>query len=287
MAETLGALLDEAAAALSAAGFEEPRRRARRLVAEGLGLDPTQLLVDPKRPVAAGEARQMRRLVARLVAHEPASRIFGHREFWGLDFALSADTLEPRPESEAVVEAVLRAVPHRNAAMRLLDLGTGTGCLLLALLSEFPAAVGIGIDLSSGAALTARRNAAALGLAERARFIVGDWGTALSAKFSVIVANPPYIARPDLAGLPPEVRDWDPLRALDGGADGLAAYRALAEDLARLATPTGVVALECGFGQADAVAAIVASRGFSIEAVEADLHGIARCLLARPVVPMA
>jgi release factor glutamine methyltransferase len=209
------------------------------------------------------------------------TRILGRREFWGLEFALSPDTLDPRPETETVIEAVVTRRPDRTHAYRILDLGTGSGCLLLALLSEFPKASGIGVDIAPGAAATARRNAEALGLADRAHFFAGDWGAALAGSFDVIVANPPYIARAVIPNLPSEVREHDPHRALDGGADGLAAYRTMAADLPRLLAPDGLFAGEIGSDQAGRVAAVLACAGLTVEAVLPDLAGLSRCAVAR------
>jgi release factor glutamine methyltransferase len=281
--ETLGAILAEAAAALSKAGLDESRRRARRLVAESLGLSPAALLSRPRQGLEPGEADRVRRMLGRMIAGEPISRILGRREFWGLNFALSADTLDPRPESETVVEAVLARFADRGAPFDFLDLGTGTGCLLLALLAEFPAAAGVGADISAGAVSTARSNAAALGLADRARFFVGDWASALSGRFAAIVANPPYIAEMALADLPPEVRCYDPQRALNGGVDGLVAYRMIAADLPALLMPDGVLAVEVGAGQGAAAAAIFEARGLMIDGIEHDLAGVERCVVLRPV----
>jgi release factor glutamine methyltransferase len=216
-----------------------------------------------------------------MIAHEPLSRIIGRREFWGLEFMLSGDTLDPRPESETVVEAVLARLPDRTGAYRFLDLGTGTGCLLLALLSEFPRAIGVGIDIAAGAARTARRNAELLGLGGRAHFVVGDWVRAVAGGFDAVVANPPYIATPAVARLAPEVRNHDPHRALDGGADGLLAYRAIAVDLHRLLLSGGIFAAEIGQGQADSVAAILVQNGLAIDGLAHDLAGIVRCVVAR------
>jgi release factor glutamine methyltransferase len=216
-----------------------------------------------------------------MVAREPLSRILGRREFWGLEFALCADTLDPRPETETIVEAVLQRFPDRDRPLRLLDLGTGTGCIVLALLSEFPNAVGFGVDLSAGAATTARRNAGSLGFADRAHFLVGDWGAAISDKFEAITANPPYIADDSLAGLPREVLLHDPHLALSGGKDGLQAYRSLAMDLGRLLRPKALFFGEIGLGQEGAVAAIIRASGLVIEGYENDLGGTARCIVAR------
>jgi len=279
--ETLGSLLGEVASMLSQAGFTEPRRAARRLVASTLDLTPAELLSHSEQVLDEQHTGRVRRALDRMAEHEPLSRIVGRREFWGLEFTLCGDTLDPRPETETVVEAVLRRVLDRDAPLRFLDLGTGTGCILLALLSEFPAATGFGVDLALGAVMTARRNAAALGLAERAHFLVGDWGTAISGRFDVIASNPPYIGGAALADLPPEVALYDPRLALDGGADGLGAYRSLVFDLLRLLRPGGVFACEVGSGQAPAVAAILRARGFEVDGCERDLAGIARCVMAR------
>ena len=274
-------MLAEAAAALRMGGIDEPRRRARRLLAGLLELSPTELLSHLEREIEAVEGERLRGSLARMVRGEPLSRILGWREFWGLRFALSADTLDPRPESETIVEAVLARIGDRGAPLAFLDLGTGTGCLLLALLSEFPAASGIGIDLSEGAAATARRNAEVLGLGHRARFFVGSWGSALSGRFDVIVANPPYIARAALAGLPPEVVRYDPRAALDGGDDGLAAYRRIAAEAPERLAGDGILAVEVGFGQATAAAEIFAAAGLLIDGTERDLAGVERCIVAR------
>jgi release factor glutamine methyltransferase len=281
MAQTLGSIFAEAAAALAAAGCGAARRRARRLIGAALDLGSSELLAHPDQEIAERQVQHIRWMVRRMIACEPLSRMAGRREFWGLEFGLSADTLDPRPDSETVVEAVLRCLPRRDAALRLLDLGTGTGCLLLALLSELPRATGVALDIGAGAAATARMNAAALGLASRARFLVGDWGRALAGRFAVVVANPPYISRAALAELPRAVRGYDPPRALDGGADGLQAYRAIAADLPDLLTPDGIFATEVGRGHADAVARMLENIGLAVDPVAYDLAGIARCVVGR------
>src|SRR4029077_19660587 len=235
--QTLGSLLAEAGAALTQAKLGEPRRRARRLVSSTLALAPADLWAHPERAVDERATDRVRVALARMVDREPLSRALGRRGFWGLEFGLSADTLDPRPETETVVTAVLRSIPDRGAPLRFLDLGTGTGCILLALLTEFPAATGFGIDIAVGAAMTARDNAAALGLARRAHFFVGDWEGATAGVFDVIISNPPYIASAALAELPREVALYDPRRALDGGPDGLGCHRLLAADLPRLMGP--------------------------------------------------
>lgn len=280
--ETIGSTLGEVAAALNAAGFDEARRRARRLVAAALDLSPTEVFTRLDRMITEDEGERVAGLLRRAVNHEPLSRILGRREFWGLEFALSPDTLDPRPESETLVEAVLARLPERGRPCRFLDLGTGSGCLLLALLSEFPAATGIGVDRAFGASLVARRNADRLGFGGRAAFVVGDWATAIGAGFDAVVANPPYIASAEMALLPPEVRNFDPALALDGGADGLDSYRAIAADLPCLLGPSGLFACEIGAGQDAAVAASLAGGGLIVEDIVPDLAGIPRCVIARP-----
>jgi len=279
--ETIGSILGEVVAALSVAGLDEARRRARRLVAAALGLSAAEVFAHPDRMITEDEGERVACLLRRILAHEPLSRILGVREFWGLEFSLSADTLDPRPETETVVEAVLARLPERDRPYRFLDLGTGSGCLLLALLSEFPAACGLGIDRVFSAAVTARHNAERLGFGARAWFAVGDWGAAFAGSFDVIVANPPYIETAEMARLPREVRDFDPLLALDGGADGLDAYRTIVADAPRLLRPDGLFACEVGAGQDAAVAAIIAEGGLAIEDIVPDLAGIARCVIAR------
>jgi release factor glutamine methyltransferase len=278
---TLGGLLSRAAAALARAGFEEPRRQARRLIAGALDLHPGDLVAHPERAVGEDAQAGLDSLLARMLAGEPLSRILGRREFWGLEFALSPDTLDPRPETETLVEAVLKRRPERGTAWRLADLGTGTGCVLLALLHEYPVASGVGVDLLPGAAVTARANAEALGLAGRAGFLAGDWGAAVAGRFDIITANPPYIATATLSDLPLAVRGYDPRPALDGGADGLAAYRAIAAAARRLLRPGGLVAWEVGAEQAEAVVAIAGAAGLAFDGLEADLAGIARVVAAR------
>jgi release factor glutamine methyltransferase len=245
-----------------------------------LGLSSAEVFAHPQRLLDREEHARIAAIARRVAAREPLSRITGRREFWGLDFVLSPDTLDPRPETETIVEAVLARFSDRDKAYRFLDLGTGSGCLLLALLSEYSKASGIGIDVMPGAAITARHNAVRLGLGERASFVVANWSEGLAGAFDAVVANPPYIATADLAALMPEVRDHDPRRALDGGTDGLAAYRAIARDVPRLLVPGGLLAAEIGQGQADSVAEIIMAGGLAVERAAPDLAGIARVVLA-------
>jgi release factor glutamine methyltransferase len=279
--ETLGSTLGAVAAALAEAGFDAPRRRARRVVAAALGLSASEVFAQLDRMIAGVDGERVSEFLTRAVAHEPLSRILGVREFWGLEFALSPDTLDPRPESETIIEAVLTRLPERERGYRILDLGTGSGCLLLALLSELPAATGSGVDAAPGAIGAARRNAERLGLAARAEFGVGDWAEPPGQEYDIVVANPPYIATADIAGLPPEVRDFDPRLALDGGVDGLDPYRVIATALPRLLRPGGLFAGEFGQDQHAAVASLIAGGGLTVETVVPDLAGIPRCVVAR------
>lgn len=280
---TLAEAVSAATARLDAAGIEAARRDARLLICRLLGAGPELLLAHPDRTLTGEEAARCEAAVARRAAREPVARVLGTREFWSLPFALNSETLDPRPDSETLVEAVLQAIVDRQAPLRLLDLGTGSGCLLLALLSELPQARGTGIDVSQSAADLATTNAAVLGLAERAAFIQHSWddGLALEAvPWDIIVSNPPYIASADIPGLAPEVARYDPAAALDGGADGLAAYRALIPAAVAVLKPGGLLALEIGRGQAAAVEELLAAAGLTDLCRAADLSGIERCLLA-------
>jgi len=212
------------------------------------------------------------------------ARILGCKEFWGLPLRVNAETLLPRPETETVVEAALAALEGRHRTsdpLRIVDLGTGSGALLLALLSELPDAFGIGTDISVTALGCARDNAAALGLSARASFVACDYGAALNGPVDVLVSNPPYVAREEIADLQPEVRDYDPRRALDGGPDGLDGYREVAAHACRLLAPSGVLAVELGRGQLGAVTAILAGAGLVRPASQHDLAGISRALVMR------
>ena len=227
-----------------------------------------------------GAAARLQDALARRLAGEPLWRILGAREFWGLDFALSPGTLEPRPDSETLIEAALaHLVARRGEALRILDLGTGTGCLLIAALHEFPLASGIGIDLSQDAVATASANALRNGVAERVEFQLGEWTRGLSGRFDLILSNPPYIASAEIAGLDANVREHDPLLALDGGPDGLSAYRALAAALPGRLEPDGLAVLEIGAGQADDVTALMAGAGLRHLASHRDLGGHIRALV--------
>jgi release factor glutamine methyltransferase len=266
-----------AAATATLAALDSPRREAQLLLAHATGLDPTALLRERDRVI---DAPGFDAMVARRAAREPLALITGRQGFWTLDLEVSADTLIPRADSEALIEAALAAFPER-AVGRVLDLGTGTGCLLLATLTEFPAAWGVGVDLSPAAAALARRNAASLGLANRCAVMAGDWATALRGTFDLVLSNPPYIAADAIAGLMPEVSRYEPRRALDGGADGLGAYRRILAALPALLAPGGVAILELGAGQEADVAALACLEGLAPDGARPDLNGTARALPVR------
>ena len=270
---------------LRAAGVDSPRGEARRLLAHALGVRPEDIVSGNIPPQGAEVRDRFETALARRAAREPLAYILGSREFWSLDFAVGPGVLVPRPESEIMVEEALKRFPVRDAPLRVVDLGTGSGCLLLAFLSERPKAEGLGVDISEEALAMAKRNAESLGLASRTRFLRGDWMSALSGGWDVIFVNPPYIAESDLPGLDPEVGQFEPRAALDGGPDGLSAYRCIAAALRPQLRPGGRAFLEVGQGQAGPVEGLLAEKGLSVEGTVFDLAGIPRCLvvIAMPV----
>ena len=274
-AEALGA----ATALLRSAGIDAPRREARLLMQHALSLAPETLLAEDGLPLDKTEAARLTALVARRAAREPVAYLTGHREFWSLEFAVDRSALVPRPATETVVEAVLAHAESLPPRSRLLDLGTGAGCLLVALLSELPGAVGFGIDISAAAVSLARTNAKHHGLGGRASFIVADWGAPLGERFDVVVSNPPYVASKALASLAPEIVRYEPQTALAGGEDGYACYRQIAPQIARLLAPGGLAAIEVGAEMADEVASLFAAAGLAETGRHRDLSGIERCVL--------
>jgi release factor glutamine methyltransferase len=258
---------------------------ARILIGAALGLDLTGLIAAASRPLTADQSMRLADFARRRLAGEPVARILGHREFWGLRLNLSAATLVPRPDTETVVELaleMLQASPRRNRSPRIADTGTGSGAILLALLSELTDAHGVGTDISQVALQTARSNAVDLGLAERARFVACDYVAALSPAFDLIVSNPPYVRTAEIIHLAIEVRDHDPHQALDGGADGLDAYRALIPQAARLLSPGGALVVEAGHGQSVEIAELMVAAGLTpLQPPKADLSGIRRAVGAR------
>lgn len=265
-------------------GLDTPELDARVLVAHILRLDHGGLIAAADRILDAGEAAALSDFAERLLRHEPVARITGEKEFWGLSLKLNAATLVPRPETETVVEAAIAALETagmRDRPLAIADLGTGTGALLLALASELPRAHGIGTDVSLDALRLARANAAQHRLAARTSFVACDFGQALAGGFDLVVSNPPYVRSGDIAGLSPEVSRYEPRLALDGGADGLGCYRAIARDAGRLLKPGGHLVVELGVGQDEAVAALFTAAGLACTPPRRDLAGIPRALTAQ------
>lgn len=281
----LGALLDEVRADLRAAGLPDAGREARHLIGAVIDVAPEVFLGHPERPVSSVDGARVRRALAERVAGMPVGRIVGHRAFYGRAFRLGPDVLEPRPDSEVLVDAVLEviaAAPSRP--IRIIDVGTGSGCLLITLLAELPDAMGVGVDIAPGALEVARQNAADHGVGARATFIAGDALDGICGRFDVLISNPPYIRTGDLAGLAVEVRAHDPERALDGGADGLCIYRRIGREIGRV-VPDGWMFFEIGAGMAAAVCHEIdqlhgdnPSRDWR---VWHDLNGYVRCVAAK------
>ena len=263
------------------ANIEAPEVDARLLIGHALHLDRTQLIAQSDRVLEAREVNVISALAARRLRHEPVSRILGRKEFWSLMLEVTPAVLVPRPDTETVVEAALDFVVRgglRLERLRILDIGTGSGALLLALLTELPNALGTGTDISEAALEVARANAERHGLAPRCSFVACNMAAALPGPFDLIVSNPPYVARGDIATLAPEVREYDPTVALDGGSDGLDSYRAIADDARRLLAEGGRLIVEMGAGQEDAVRAVFTRSGLTVGKARKDLTGIARAL---------
>jgi release factor glutamine methyltransferase len=282
---TIRDVINDAIRRLRLAGVDEARQDAWLLMGHVREQDRAALLADAFEQLSPEDDRRFRDLVDRRVQREPTAQILGMKEFWSLDFRIDSNVLCPRPETETLVEAAIELLTTRgriqDQALDILDLGTGSGCLLLALLMECPMATGLGIDVSSSALEIARLNSSSLGLASRANWLCGHWGACLAGGFDVIVSNPPYIATVAADDLAPEVREFEPEGALFAGGDGLDAYRSMAPDLRRLVMPDGIVCLEVGFGQASDVRAILADAGLETIDTRQDLAGIDRCLVLR------
>lgn len=275
-------------AQLRSAGLDDAELDARILIGTALGLDLTGLIAQAARPLTAAEASRLAQYAQRRIAGEPVARILGTREFWGLPLRLSEATLVPRPDTETVVELALEVLRERQAshAPRIADIGTGSGAILLALLHEIPDASGVGTDLSQTALRTARDNAVALGLADRAGFVACSYAAALGGPFDLIVSNPPYIPSAEIPKLSVEVREHDPHLALDGGNDGYDAYRALIPQASERLAPGGALIVEAGQGQAENIETLMRGAALSVDrSPKADLAGIPRAVSARKMPP--
>lgn len=274
-------MLQDGTRSLVRAGIEGARRDARLLAGAALGKPPDEMIALRNEAVDWQAQAAFEAMVARRAGGEPVSRILGRRGFWTLDLTIGPEVLDPRPDSETLVETALRLTGATGGDLRILDLGTGSGCLMLALLAELPAASGVGIDKSPDAARLAHQNARACGLASRASFICSDWAAPIAGRFDLVVSNPPYIVHADLMGLAPDVALFDPALALDGGADGLDAYRALIPALPALLVPGGLAVLEFGLGQGADVGSLMQECGLANLEIVCDLAGHERCIAAR------
>jgi release factor glutamine methyltransferase len=287
--QTIEAARRDVAARLKSAGIDSVELDARLLLGAALGLDLTGMISAARRTLTTTEADRLDELMRRRLTREPVARILGEKEFWSLPLKLSAETLVPRPDTETVVELALKLLsemPHHGQAPRILDIGTGSGAILLALLTELSGAIGVGTDISLAALRSAHRNAVDLELASRAFFINCNYGAALSGPFDLVVSNPPYVPSQDIPRLDPEVRDHDPHRALDGGADGLDAYRALIPDAVRLLAPGGALVVEAGQGQMTGITGLMrAAELTTTPEPRADLGGVLRAVAGRKSPP--
>lgn len=278
---TRAELLREARRRLTTARIDNAALDARVLLVHLLRIDAMDLVRAPEAGVDVEAVKTFEAMLARRISGEPVARILGVKEFFGLPFQLSPDTLVPRPETELVVEEALRRFPEDDRAFSILDLGTGSGCILLAILRQRIAAAGVGLDRSFRAVRTARSNAALLGLSEQCDFIVGDWSACLGVRFDLVVSNPPYIRTGDIPALPREVARHDPALALNGGPDGLAAYRIIFGALPELLDPSGVAIVEIGYDQAGPVIELAAGLGLTVAAILPDLAGHDRVAVIR------
>ena len=278
--DTLRGWIAEAERRLAGVGIESARRDSQILIAAVLGGDPGALRFAEDRPVEARDGQRIENFLRRRAkTREPVSRILGRREFWSLLFRITPAALDPRPDSETLIEAALALFPNHAAPLRVLDLGTGSGCLLLSTLHEYPNAAGVGVDASEKSLGLAAENASRLGLAARVRFVRGDWGRGLAERFDLVLCNPPYIAESERASLAPEVARHDPPEALFAGPDGLDAYRTILPDLARLLAPNGRALFEIGATQAQAMSEIARDAGLAIVEIKRDLAGRDRCVV--------
>lgn len=271
-------ILREARARLEAAGCAQAALDARLLLQAAAGLSHTDIAADPERTISPPDLKTFDTFVTRRAAREPVSRILGSREFYGRPFRVTPAVLDPRPDTETLIEA---ALPHLKPGARILDLGTGSGAILLTLLAERPDATGVATDNSPEALDVARGNALALGVGTRVTFVCGSWFEPVSRRFDLIASNPPYIPAGEIAGLAPDVTDFDPRGALDGGPDGLGPYREIASGAPAHLKPGGLVLVEFGAGQAEAVELVFNRAGFSAAGTYRDLGGHVRCAAFR------
>ena len=277
--DSLAAYQTDLTQRLSAAGVDSAALDAKLLMAQGLGCDRAALVSQSARLLSPQELEAIEALVLRRLNREPMSQILGYKDFWRDRFRVSADVLSPRPDSETLIEAMIAYRPDRATAYDMLDLGTGSGCLLLSLLREYPQANGLGIDQSEVALAVAKCNAQALGLQARARFSLGNWMQTLQSRYDMVISNPPYIERAEIDALEPEVKEHEPMAALSGGDDGLDAYRQIFASLPKVLNPNGICVMEFGAGQEGAVAALAIENGLKVREIKEDLAAIPRAII--------
>jgi release factor glutamine methyltransferase len=279
---TRAAALEEVASFLERHGVEEARRDARALLLAAGDWTAADLLLDPEAPLPREARRRLDDFARRRAAREPVTRIVGRRGFWTNELVVVPHVLDPRADTETLVESAIGLMRERRGEpLAILDLGVGSGAILCALLTEFPAAHGVGVDLCAKACAAAASNLARCGVSRRASILRGRWAQAIETRFDLVVSNPPYVESAEIDALAPEVRLHDPRLALDGGADGLACYREIAADLRRILAPGGAVTFEVGAGQAGSVAALLGERGLEIAEIRRDLGGHERAVAAR------
>lgn len=276
---TFQSALNEAAKHLAQAGVETPALDARLLLQQVLNVDHAAMIRDSNAALTPEYHQQYETVIARRAAREPMAHILGTRDFWKDTFVVSADVLTPRPDSETLIEAMLDAVPNRNAPYTIADLGTGSGCLLISLLGEYPNASGVGVDASEAALVVAKKNAKVLLSSGRIKFLSSDWCSALQTQFDMIISNPPYIAENEILALAPEVVKHEPRLALSGGEDGLRAYCQLMPQIKKHLAPHGVAVLELGQGQAEAVTNVALDYALVVSDIRCDLAGIERAIV--------
>ena len=275
----LAETINWASGVLAQTGLENPQREARLLVGYGLGIPFEQTLCDQSQQLGEAECANVAALIRRRKDREPFAYITGTKEFWSLEFGVGMDSLIPRPESECIVESALDILCDSKTEARVLDLGTGSGCLLLSVMHERSHVSGVGVDCSHEAVRRARDNSCRLKMNERADFIVGNWGAPLACRFDLILCNPPYVRAEEIGDLMPDVSRFEPHLALDGGADGLSCFRKIGPYLSRLLTTHGMVCIEVGFGQVDSVIGIFRENGLALHGRRTDLAGVERCLV--------
>lgn len=281
MSETLVSLWTEVRKRLEAAGIDTPVLDARLLLEAGAGVSRLEIVTDPRRVIDDAQVAAVNALIKRREAREPVSHILGRKHFWTLDLAVNANVLTPRPETEFVVEAGLQSLLPADAPHRILDLGAGSGAIILALLMDRPHATGVAVDISARALEIVHANAVQLGVADRLEIRQGDWAESLDERFDLVVSNPPYIRTGDIDALAPEVSRFEPRLALDGGVDGFVAYRIIISALPRLLKPGATFALEVGLGQAEGVKALTEEAGLTTTEPRRDLSGIPRVVVGR------